>query len=277
MTDADHRFQAALGQWLASHANDRPGVKVIELAGRRCVVKRRHDTLWTRSTYFLRYLRSSVSAVACLLALGEFPSVRVLLRNGLHDEAERLRALQASGCRVPSILHDETGVLVLEYVGQDLPYLIRIGTTLDRFKWMEAAAFDLARFHAAGHVHGGAQLRNLMWRAGVLTRIDFEENIGAALSRPVGQAYDVYQMISSMAGLRGREFNAANRQELCDVLLAAYLRANPDPEVRGQLRRMALALGRVRHHLGGLLSRAPGRDLRGVVHVADALAVMIDA
>ncbi len=271
----DTSFNAALAQWLASHAGDRPGVRLIELDGRRCVVKRRHDTFWTRATFFLRYLRSSISAIVCLLTLGEFPSVRVLLRNGLDDEAERLRLLRAAGQRVPAILHHGRGVLVLEFVGQDLPYLIRIGTPAERLQWMAAAARDLAEFHGAGFVHGGAQLRNLMWRDS-LTRIDFEENIGAALSRPLGQAYDVYQMISSMAGLRGHEFNPVNRQELCDALLDAYLLANPDPDVRAQLHLMAKALARVRRQLGWLLVRAPGRDLQGVVHVADALAVMID-
>ena len=275
--EAEARFNAALALWIVSHAGDRPGVRVIDVAGRRCVVKRRHNTIWTRSTFFFRYLRSSISAIACLFTLREFPSVRVLLRNGLDDEAERLRQLRAAGCRVPAILHHEPGVLVLEYVGQDLPYLIRIGTPSERLHWMAAAAADLAQFHAAGFVHGGAQLRNLMWADGVLSRIDFEENIGAALSLPLGQAYDVYQMISSMAGLRGHEFNRVNRQELCDALLRAYLEANPDPAVRLQLRRMARALARVRRQLGWLLARAPGRDLQGVVHVADALAVMIDA
>ena len=288
MPEDDVQFKAALAHWVASHDGDRPGVRLIEIDGHQCVVKRRHDTIWTRSTFFLRYLRSSISAVVCVLTLGEFPSVRVLLRNGLDDEASRLRELRAAGCRVPAILHHEPGVLVLEYVGQDLPYLIRIGSPADRLQWMAAAARDLARFHAGGFVHGGAQLRNLMWGGALaridfegdvgaaLTRIDFEENIGAALSRPLGQAYDVYQMVSSMAGLRGHEFNPVNRQELCDALVHAYLEANPDPAVRFQLQRMAKALARVRRLLGGLLARAPGRDLQGVVHVADALAVMID-
>ena len=168
MSKADARFHAALVQWIASHAGDRPGVRVIEVEGRRCVVKRRHDTFWTRSTFFLRYLRSSVSAIVCLFTLREFPSVRVLLRNGLDDEAGRLGQLRAAGCHVPAILHREPGVLVLEYVGQDLPYLIRIGTPSERLGWMAAAASDLARFHVAGFVHGGAQLRNLMWADGFL-------------------------------------------------------------------------------------------------------------
>lgn len=276
MSESDARFEAALAQWIATHAGDRPGVRMIEIEGHRCVVKRRHETLWTRATFVLRYLRSSISAMTCLLTLHEFPSVRVLLRNGLDDEAGRLRELRAAGCRVPLIHYHAPGVLVLEYVGQDLPYMIRIASPLERLQWMEAAAYDLARFHRAGFVHGGAQLRNLMWGRGVMTRIDFEENIGDALSRPLGQAYDVYQMVSSMAGLRGHEFNSANRQELCDALVRAYLAANPDPEVRRQLQRMARALAGVRARLGWLLTRSPGRDLRGVVHVADALAVMID-
>ena len=269
MIDLDSSFQQVLSAWLLEHQGEPAGVRIIVIDGRRCVIKRRRDTLKTRLVYCLRYIRSSTLAWLCLITLGELPSARVLLRNSLDDEAQRLAKLRAAGCRVPLILRHEPGVLVLEYVGQDVPYLLRTRAQGERLALVTNVAQDLAAFHRAGFVHGGAQLRNVMFKDGALTRIDFEENIGEALSHPVGQAYDVYQMISSMAGLRGHEFSRHNRQALCDRLLSAYRNANPDPLVDHQLKRMARALGVLYKLLGGVLKRFPGRDVQGVVHVAN--------
>jgi tRNA A-37 threonylcarbamoyl transferase component Bud32 len=136
---------------------------------------------------------------------------------------------------------------------------------------MDLAAWDLAKFHQAGFVHGGAQLRNLMVLDGRLTRIDFEENIGEALSRPLGQAYDVYQMMSSMAGLRGEQFSEQERRLLCERLLDTYLQANPDPAVRRQLKRLGQLFTGVLRYTGWVLRRLPGRDIRGFLYVTDTL------
>ncbi len=268
-SDLDSPFQQALSAWLLKHQGEPAGVQILDIAGRRIVIKRRRDTLKTRLIYCLRYLRSSTLAWLCLLTLGELPSARVLLRNGLDDEAQRLVQLRVAGCRVPLILRHAPGVLVLEYVGQDMPYLLRTALQENRLDLVAKVARDLAVFHQAGFVHGGAQLRNVMSENGVLTRIDFEENIGEALSHPVGQAYDVYQMISSMAGLRGHEFSPHDRQALCDRLMSAYLQANPDPLVARELSRMARPLGLLHQSLGWLLKRLPGRDVQGFVHVAN--------
>jgi tRNA A-37 threonylcarbamoyl transferase component Bud32 len=197
------------------------------------------------------------------------------MQTTLSDEARKLESLSQYGWRVPQVWRHAPDVLVLEYVGQDLPHVIRIDTPAARLVWMDRAAQDLAAFHRAGFVHGGAQLRNLMCKGTVLTRIDFEENIGEALSRPLGQAYDVYQMVSSMAGLRGKEFGSANRQELSLRLLQAYLEANPDLSVKQALKRISSVMTCAQRYLGWLLKRLPGRDIRGFLYVTDALRLSL--
>ena len=120
-------------------------------------------------------------------------------------------------------------------------------------------------------MHGGAQLRNLMMHDDILTRIDFEENLGEAMSLPLGQAYDVFQMLSSMAGLRGHEFRPAERQALCNQLLSAYLQANPEPQVRAQLTKIGKIFCSIEKYLGWLLKRLPGRDIQGFLYVTNSL------
>jgi tRNA A-37 threonylcarbamoyl transferase component Bud32 len=250
-------------------------VHIVDIAGHRCVIKLRRPKLTDAIVNAIHYLRTGILSLICWLTLGERPSVSVLMRTSLNDEASRLEFLKGQGCRVPTVWHHEPGVLVLEYVGQDMPYLIRIDTPAIRLLWMDRAAQDLAAFHRAGFVHGGAQLRNLMCVGLVMTRIDFEENIGEALSRPLAQAYDVYQMLSSMAGLRGEQFGPDERQALCLRLLQTYLQANPDPEVKDQLRRLGRVIGSIQRYLGWFLKRLPGRDIRGLLYVSDALRLSL--
>jgi tRNA A-37 threonylcarbamoyl transferase component Bud32 len=275
MSKSDPSFQLAITQWLADHRAEPSSVHIVEIAGRRCVIKLRRPTLADALVKATHYLRAGVLSLICWLALGERPSVSVLMRTSLDDEARRLEFLSSQGYRVPSVWRHEWGVLVLEYVGQDMPYVIRMDTPANRFIWMDRAAQDLAAFHRAGFVHGGAQLRNLMCDGLVLTRIDFEENVGEALSRPLAQAYDVYQMLSSMAGLRGEQFVPGERQALSLRLLQAYLQANPDPAVKNQLRRLGRVIGSIQRYLGWFLKCLPGRDIRGLLYVGDALRLSL--
>jgi len=275
MSTSDPGFQLAITRWLADHRAEPSSVHIVDMAGHRCVIKLRRPKLTDAIVNAIHYLRAGILSLICWLTLGERPSVSVLMRTSLNDEASRLEFLKRQGCRVPTVWHHEPGVLVLEYVGQDMPYLIRIDTPAIRLLWMDRAAQDLAAFHRAGFVHGGAQLRNLMCEGLVMTRIDFEENIGEALSRPLAQAYDVYQMLSSMAGLRGEQFGPDERQALCRRLLQTYLQANPDPEVKDQLRRLGRVIGSIQRYLGWFLKRLPGRDIRGLLYVSDALRLSL--
>lgn len=273
---ADSDFKLALDQWLLSHADDVAGVSFVEFAGYPCVVKRHRAKWFSPLTAGLKTVRVVVLSGLCWLLMGERPSPQQLLKNTLQDEARRLVCLKAAGSAVPSIWHQEPDLLVLEYVGQDMPYLIRIATPEGRLTLMSKAAQALAHFHLAGFVHGGAQLRNLMIHDdGSPTRIDFEENIGEALSLPLAQTYDVFQMLSSMAGLRGHEFSPTERQALCNQLLAVYLRANPDPLVRASLTAIEKKFAIIKKYLGWMLQWIPGRDVQGFLYVTNTLRVSL--
>ena len=276
-TQADNaRFKLALEQWLLLHADDPTGVSVVEFAGHSCVVKRYRAKWFSPLIAGLKFAKVVVLSWLCWLLMGERPLPQRLLKNNLQDEAQRLVRLKDAGSSVPKVWYHAPEILVLEYVGQDMPYLIRMATPEGRLGLMSRAAQELANFHRAGFVHGGAQLRNLMVSDdGTATRIDFEENIGEALSLPLAQAYDVFQMISSMAGLRGHEFSLNERQTLCHQLLAAYLGANPDPLVRTQLISIEKKFAVIKKYLGWCLKSIPGRDIQGFLYVANTLRLSL--
>ena len=276
-TQADNaRFKLALEQWLLLHADDPTGVSFVEFAGHSCVVKRYRAKWFSPLIAGLKFAKVVVLSWLCWLLMGERPLPQRLLKNNLQDEAQRLVRLKDAGSSVPKVWYHAPEILVLEYVGQDMPYLIRMATPEGRLGLMSRAAQELANFHRAGFVHGGAQLRNLMVSDdGTATRIDFEENIGEALSLPLAQAYDVFQMISSMAGLRGHEFSLNERQTLCHQLLAAYLGANPDPLVRTQLISIEKKFAVIKKYLGWCLKSIPGRDIQGFLYVTNTLRLSL--
>lgn len=276
-TQADNaRFKLALEQWLLLHADDPTGVSFVEFAGHSCVVKRYRTKWFSPLIAGLKFAKVVVLSWLCWLLMGERPLPQRLLKNNLQDEAQRLVRLKDAGSSVPKVWYHAPEILVLEYVGQDMPYLIRMATPEGRLGLMSRAAQELANFHRAGFVHGGAQLRNLMVSDdGTATRIDFEENIGEALSLPLAQAYDVFQMVSSMAGLRGHEFSLNERQTLCHQLLAAYLGANPDPLVRAQLISIEKKFAVIKKYLGWCLKSIPGRDIQGFLYVTNTLRLSL--
>jgi tRNA A-37 threonylcarbamoyl transferase component Bud32 len=251
-------------------------VSFVEFAGRPCVVKRHRATWFSPLTSGLQWIGVGALSWLCWLLFSERPAPQLLLKNTLQDEAQRLLQLKEAGSAVPNVWFQAPGVLVLEYVGQDMPYLVRIASPAERLNLMTIAAQALAQFHQAGFVHGGAQLRNLMMHEdGRVTRIDFEENIGQALSLPLAQAYDVFQLLSSMAGLRGHEFSPTERQALCHQLLAVYLRANSDPLLRASLIATEKKFAAVKKYLGWLLKWIPGRDVQGFLYVTNTLRVSL--
>ena len=268
-----HARPPGLDAWLLSvDATKEPSVRVIEIDGTRCVIKRRRASVLRGVSYVIRYIRASVLAVGCKVFLGEFPSPRVLLRNGLPYEAERLKVLDAANLRVPLIWAEAPGMLALEYVGDDMPGVLRRADPAARRTLARAIARDLAEFHQAGFSHGGAQVRNLICQNDAIWRIDFEENIGEALSLPLAQAYDVYQCIASITALRGIAGDAA--QTLGDEVLRAYLHANDDAAVRLALGRFARLFGRASTLLRPLFGKLPGRDIQGFFRTAHTLGLL---
>ncbi|EHK65101.1 hypothetical protein KYC_16422 [Achromobacter arsenitoxydans SY8] len=239
----------------------------------RSIIKRRRPGILQGAGYALRYVRALFLGVGCKIFLGEFPRPGVLLRNGLAHEAERLAQLLQAGCRVPEVWWQEQNLLVLEYVGPDLAHLIRKEDSTSRLWLTRAAAADMAAFHARGLWHGGAQIRNLTLQDGEIWRIDFEENIGATLSRPLAQAYDLFQMLASLVSLR--KLDDGDARTLGKLALEVYLESNPDPEVKACLMRLARVLCAIAMPLRPLLRRFPSRDVQGFFRVADILQPLI--
>jgi len=269
-----HNAPPGLRAWLDSvDASREPSVRDVTIDGVRCIIKRRRPSFGRGVAYALRYVRAVLLGVGCKLFLGEFPRPGVLLQNGLAHEAQRLSTLLQAGCRVPEVWWQEQGLLVLEYVGEDLADLIRNEDSTSQLWLTRAAANDMATFHARGMWHGGAQIRNITLRDGQLWRIDFEENIGSTLSRPLAQAYDLFQMLASLVSLRKLPDEVA--VTLGELALRVYLESNPDPEVRVRLTRLARVLCGVATPLRPLLRRLPSRDVQGFFRAADILQPLL--
>ena len=150
----DAHFRHALNEWLLLHAGDAAGVSFVEFAGRSCVVKRHRERWFSPLIALLRSAGVEVLSWLCWFLLGERPQPQLLLKNTLQDEADRLVRLKEAGSAVPSVWYQASDVLVLEYVGQDMPYLVRIASPEGRLTLMTIAAQELAQFHRAGFVHG---------------------------------------------------------------------------------------------------------------------------
>lgn len=269
-----HNAPPGLRAWLDSvDASREPSVRDVTIDGVRCIIKRRRPGIMQGVSYVLRYGRALFLAVGCKVFLGEFPRPSVLLRNGLAHEGQRLAQLLEAGARVPEVWWREQNLLVLEFVGEDLADLIRNEDSTSRLWLTRAAAADLAAFHARGMWHGGAQIRNVTLRDGEIWRIDFEENIGATLSRPLAQAYDLFQMLASLVSLRKLEDDDA--RALGKLALDVYLESNPDPEVRVRLKRLARVLCGIAMPLRPVLTRFPSRDIQGFFRVADILQPLL--
>ncbi|MVW71259.1 hypothetical protein [Bordetella sp. 15P40C-2] len=269
-----HDAPPGLQAWLDTvDASKEPSVREVTIDGVRCVVKRRRPGLLRGLSYGLRYLRAFGLALGSLMFLGEFPRPSVLLRNGLTYEGQRLRRLSEAGCRVPNVWAEGPGLLVLEHVGDDMADLMRAAFVEKRREWARGIAIDLAQFHDQGHCHGGAQIRNVTLRDGQFWRIDFEENIGEALSLPMAQAYDLYQMISSLMGLR--KLDDPDPVGLGELMLNAYFEARPAPQVRARLRRLARIVCGSASVLRPIGGRLRGRDIQGFFRVADTLRALL--
>jgi len=261
---------AGLRAWLESADAARvKSVKEVTIDGVPCVVKRRRPSVMRGVSYALRYVRAFLLGLVCKLLLGEFPRPGVLLRNGLAHEAVRLRRLLQTGCRVPEVWWQEPNLLVLEHVGRALPELLRPADTAERLRLTRMLAADLAAFHVRGLWHGGAQVRNVTVRDGLLWRIDFEENIGNALSLPLTQAYDLFQTLSSLTAL-GR-IPDADRPVMGKLVLDTYFDVNPDPAVRASFERLARLLCGAARVLRPIAGWIKGSDVRAFFRVADTL------
>lgn len=165
---------------------------------------RRTDKVWTKTA--ARPLRGTGKAAAAW-AMAHFlgvpvPWAAVRQRSGpelLAFEHQRLRQLAQAGEQVPQVLSFDGQTLALSDVGPTVDECLQRLPPADHLALMCAASADLARFHARGHWHGGAQIRNLTWDGEHFARLDFEERLFPAMPLHACQIYDVLQLVMSLA------------------------------------------------------------------------------
>jgi len=185
-------------------------------------------------------------------------------------EVRRITHLADAGERVPAILAFEKDCLLLDYAGNTLEQQLYDIPIADRITLLDAALDDLARFHRAGHWHGGAQIKNILLQDGAFIRIDFETRLGDWLSQPVMQAYDLLLFINSSTLLSGMKDHDVGTN-LAKHLLAHYLEIAPHADaVRAVLRRVRPAL-RVLCALTRPWRYRRGRSLRRIFVLRDML------
>jgi tRNA A-37 threonylcarbamoyl transferase component Bud32 len=215
------RLEAAAAPLLASGATTRS----FELDGCLYVFKRDCAKTWPRA-------RSWLAALACLLAFGEWAAPGALRTGGIRQEAARLRELARAGRRVPAVLLQHDGYLVLSHVGASLDILVDRQTPAQNLALFERVADDLADWHRRGYWHGGAQLRNVTQQSDDIYRIDFEERYGYALSPSATRAYDVFLFFSDAWTYLEPE----QLQEQGLALLRRYIEQTRDPALPALLR-----------------------------------------
>lgn len=199
--------------------------------------------------------------------------------SSLDYEARRLASLAQAGVRVPRVVHQEPGYLLMEHCGETFATLLERWPIDLAGAEMEQLAAELGAFHRAGHWHGAAQIKNLTRRDGHTYRIDFEEDFGEFGPLAATQALDLVLFLNSVS-LAG-PISETEARALLPRLVTAYFAANPDPQVRAVLRRgmpWGAALARLAAPFRGL--KSGGRPRKGaarVVILADALAAALRA
>lgn len=214
----------------------------------------------------------------CRIALGSSVPLEALrLASGeerLAREAARLSALAAAGEAVPQVLALAPDCLVLDHVGDTLEQSLFPLTRAEIRSCLITATDDLARFHEAGHWHGGSQVKNMTLKNGRLFRIDFEEDLGKHLPLPVTQAYDLVLLVNSSTLLCDLDEQASTA--LAAEMFKRYLAARPAPPLRATLARVLPALGFACKLLSPLRNRR-GRSLKRVFILHDALSTALAA
>ncbi|MCX8146339.1 MAG: lipopolysaccharide kinase InaA family protein [Azovibrio sp.] len=168
--------------------------------------------------------------------LAHAPLRPAALPPGPDYERRRLQYLAAAGQPVPPVLAWDETLMVLPYAGQDGFPVMRRLPRAERARFLGRLAAELGDFHAAGHWHGGAQIKNVLLEDERTWRIDFEEAALERLPLPLAQAYDLilFLNIIPLAG----PLDEAESRDLLPRLLATYLRHQPDQAVRQCLTRI---------------------------------------
>lgn len=209
-------------------------VHMFTLKGQHYVMKFNRPAERTRR-------RAWASSALCGALFGKFPSPRRLLPGDVRHEASRLRTLGQQGVRVPHVYLVTDDHLVLEHSGENIERTLKSLTSdKQRTQLLWQVVNDLIEFHRAGHWHGGAQIRNLTLKNGSIYRIDFEEQVGAALPLPYAQAFDVLLAFNSLV-----DHLHDDDPTLGVKLLTHYLDHAHSPQVIKTLQRLEYWLDRI--------------------------------
>jgi len=255
----DKKLEYSLEKHIAElKISEKCAVEIIDFRQEKYVVK-------YRQAAFPRYVRSWAASLVYALMFNEFVRPARLRAGSIEHEAARLRSLSTQGVRVPNVVLQTPGFLVLEYTGENISDVLAGLRGAERTAMLERVVDELADFHRAGHWHGGAQLRNITLHHDHICRIDFEEAAGAQISLGMMQAFDVVLTFhSAIDYFEGDVAWAAD-------LLRRYFQRAPNIEVENIVRKMQRKLGwllRLAPLLGPLARR---KDLRRTLMLVQVL------
>lgn len=166
-------------------------------------------------------------------------------------EARRLVHLRAAGIEVPEVLGATSHWMVLVDAGKSMQSVLRMLGARNRAWLLSGAAADLAKLHAAGFWHGGAQVKNTTILDGRRVRIDFDDGFDDALTLADLQARDLFCFLHScvdwvpadaLVALVGAYLDAGGAQDTVSLARTEMSPLNGWPALRhlpsGGLRRL---------------------------------------
>ena len=200
-------------------------------------------------------------------------------RGLLAFEHERLLSLAAAGEAVPPVIAFDGHSLVTRDIGPTLAHVLGEQPEAQRLTTMCAASADLAAFHARGHWHGGAQIRNITWDGVRFARLDFEEPLLPGMALPTVQLYDALQLLFSLS----HHLQPLGVEAVHSVLSAYDETLQAQPAVTGQRPDLRVFLARLLPRLrwvarvAGWSNRLDGsRELQRLRTVLDGMAAFVN-
>ncbi|WP_047392633.1 hypothetical protein [Chitinibacter sp. ZOR0017] len=209
-------------------------VLALELAGEAVIVKRQEGRNRPLAYSLLNLLARSLRQP--LLCAVPAPGGAA----GQAIEARRLQTLHAAGVLVPELLAAQPGYLVMRNVGKtSIDHLLAHQPADQRKVWLAGLNAILAT-HRCGQALSQAFARNIIFHAGQVHFIDFEDDPLSVLSLAEAQSRDwLFYLHSTSYLLRAGPAEQAQ-------LLARYLRQD-DPIVQQLVTRSANTLAWLRY------------------------------
>ena len=200
-------------------------------------------------------------------------------RGLLAFEHERLLALAAAGEAVPQVIAFDGHSLVTRDIGPTLAHVLAEQPEAQRLATMCHASADLAAFHARGHWHGGAQIRNITWDGERFARLDFEEPLLPGMALPTVQLYDALQLLFSLSHHLqplGREAVRSVLSAYDDAWQALPAAVGQRPDLRAFLSHLLPRLRWVSRVAGWSRRLDGSRELQRLRTVLDGMAAFVN-